>query len=126
MQPITYKGLLIGIKIDKVAKGSNPITDPKEFVQVVTLKHSKGSYLLAHMHQPKKRVTAKLQECLIVRRGKIKLDLYSESKKLVKSIFLTKGQGYISLNGGVGIKIIQDAEIIEVKNGPFKEDKVLI
>lgn len=126
MQEITHKGILIGIKIDKISKGSNPITDPGEFVQVVTLKHLKGSYLKAHMHEPKLRQTKKLQECIIVLKGKVKLDLYSEDKKLIKHTFLTEGQVFILLNGGIGIHIMKDAEIIEVKNGPFKEDKVLI
>jgi len=126
MQKITYKGLLLGIKIDKITNGSNPITDPKEFVQVVTLKHSKGQYLKAHTHTPKLRQTAKLQECMIVKKGKVKLDLYNPDKKLVKIIHLNSGQGYISLNGGIGIHILKDAEIIEVKNGPFIEDKILI
>lgn len=126
MQEIFYNKKLIGIKIDKILKGSNPITDPLEFIQIVTLKHPQGTILPAHIHRPKKRVTQKLQECLIVKKGKVKLNLYAETKQFIKSILLTKGEGYISLNGGVGIKIIEDAELIEAKNGPFKEDKVLI
>ena len=126
MQKITDNGLVLGIKIDKMIKGSKPITDPQEFVQVVTLKHSKGKYLQAHMHTPKQRRTAKLQECMIVVKGKVKLDLYSQGKKLVKQIYLNVGQGYLSLNGGIGIHILKNAEIIEVKNGPFIEDKILI
>lgn len=126
MTKIVYRRVLIGIKIDKISKGSVPITDVNEFVQVVTLKHCKGSYLKAHMHEPKIRQTKKLQECMIVKKGKIRLDLYSEKKKLIKHIFLTAGQAFILLNGGIGVKIIKDAEIIEVKNGPFKEDKILI
>jgi len=30
------------------------------------------------------------------------------------------------MNGGYGIKILSDSELIEVKNGPFVEDKELI
>ena len=126
MIKIVNRGVLIGIKIDKISKGSVPITDTNEFVQVVTLKHSKGSYLKAHMHKPKVRQTKKLQECMIVKKGKVRLDLYSEGKKLFKHIFLTAGQAFILLNGGIGVKIIKDAEIIEVKNGPFRKDKILI
>lgn len=123
---IIYQGTLIGIKIEKFANGSLPITNTQEFLQVVTLKHPKGCYLKAHLHKPTVRKTQKLQECIIVKKGKIKLDLYTQDKKLIKYIFLRTGQAFILLNGGVGIKIIEDTEIYEVKNGPFKEDKILI
>lgn len=126
MQKVIYKGTVLGIKIDQVSQGSKPITDGKEPVQVVTLKHAKGVELLPHMHEPKVRKTEKLQECIVVRKGKVKLSLYTQKKQLAKSVYLSEGQAFILQNGGVGIKIIDDAEIIEVKNGPFKEDKIMI
>ena len=98
----------------------------KEFIQIVTLKHPKGSYLTAHYHRPRIRRTAKLQECLIVKSGKVKLDLYTLDKKPAKHLLLKSGQAFIALNCGLGLTVIDDAEIIEVKNGPFKTDKVLI
>ena len=126
MQKIIYKGVLLGIKIDKIAPGSRPLTDPKEFIQIVTLKHPQGTYLAAHYHRPRVRRSAKLQECMIVTKGKVKLDLYTLEKKAVKRVFLNAGQAFISLNCGLGLTVINDAEIIEVKNGPSKEDKILI
>lgn len=126
MQKIVHNRILLGIKIGAMTAGSRPLTDPKEFVQVVTLKHARGTTLPAHYHRPRIRRTAKLQECLIVRKGKVRLDLYSTAGKLVRKLFLSSGQAYVSLNGGVGLTVIDNAEIIEVKNGPFKIDKILI
>ena len=62
----------------------------------------------------------------MVRKGKLKVDLYGPDKKLFKKIFLNPGQVLIVMNGGIGIHVMQDAEFFEFKNGPFKEDKVLI
>ena len=76
MEEIFYKKILIGLKIKSIQKGSMPVTEGKEPLQLVTLKHPKGAYLKAHMHAPRKRITTRLQECLIVRKGKIKVDLY--------------------------------------------------
>jgi hypothetical protein len=126
MQKIVDKGILVGIKIDKIKKGSVPITEPNEFVQVVTLSHKKGAYLKPHLHAPKRRVTTRLQECILVRKGRVTLKIYNDQKELIKHMLLRTGQGYLSLRGGVGMEILEDAEVIEVKNGPFKEDKVLI
>ncbi len=95
-------------------------------MQLVTLKHSKGTYLKAHYHKPKKRVTEQLQECLIVKRGKVKIDLYYVNNIYFKYIILNEGDVLILVNGGYGIHLLVDSELIEVKNGPFIEDKVLI
>lgn len=127
MKKIFYKKTLIGIRVRRLQKGSVPITDPKESVQVVGLKHPKGAYLKAHAHKPRRRVTPCLQEGLIVRKGKIKIDLYTpESLEKFKSITLKAGEMFLLLNGGYGIHILEDAEMFEFKNGPFLEDKVLI
>lgn len=126
MEKIFYKDTLVAIKISSFPKGSTPLTDPYGPLQLVTLKHPKGAYLKAHMHKPKKRVTQKLQECLVVKKGKIKVNLYSPDKVKFKKIFLKEGQLLFMVNGGLGITVIADCEIMEFKNGPFVEDKVLI
>lgn len=103
-----------------------PLTDPLEPLQILSHKRKKNKYTKAHIHIPKVRVTQKLQECLVVIKGKIKIDLYTIDKKFIKSIYLSAGQTVIFMNGGHGVHIVKDAEIIEVKNGPFVEDKALI
>ena len=126
MDKIFYKKILVGIRIRSMPKGTAPVTDQKEPLQMLTLKHPKGKYLLAHMHAPKKRTTSRLQECLIVRKGRVKIDLYGSDKKMFRSIFLNAGEAFILMNGGYGIHIMKDAEMVELKNGPFIEDKVLL
>lgn len=126
MDKIFHKNVLVAICIRTLANGSIPITDGKEPLQLVTLKHLKGTYLKAHTHIPKKRITQKMQECLIVRRGKVKIDLYSPDRKIFKFIYLQPGDVFVLVNGGYGIHLIKDSELIEVKNGPFIEDKMLL
>ena len=126
MEKFYYKKTLIGIRIARFPSGSIPVTDEKGSLQLLTLKHPKGTYLKAHMHLPGKRVTNRLQEGWIVRKGKVKLDLYGPDKRFFKYIFLKTGQAFILIAGGIAINFLDNAEIFEVKNGPFKEDKVLI
>lgn len=126
MEKFYHKNNLVAIRITSIQKGSIPITQNNQPVQVVTLKHPKGTYLKAHMHQPKKRITSRLQECLIVKKGKIKIDLFGFDKVHFKSVYLKEGQVLILVEGGYGITLVEDSEVIEVKNGPFVEDKVLI
>lgn len=126
MEKIFYKKDLVAIKITKIPKGSTPLTDPVYPLQIVSLSHPKGKYLVAHTHSPKKRVTNFLQECLIVKKGKIKIELYSKDKTKFKKLFLKEGQMLLMVNGGLSITVIEDCEALEFKNGPFAEDKVLI
>ena len=126
---IKYKNKLVAIFMGRFPKGSIPQTNGQEPLQLVTLKHPKGKYLLAHAHQPTPRKTTKMQECIIVKKGKIKVDLYGADNKvfkLFKKVTMKAGDLLILLDGGYGIHILEDAEMIELKNGPFLEDKVLI
>jgi hypothetical protein len=123
---VFYKNQIIGIRFRILLSGSIPLTDKEEPLQMVSLKHPGGAYLKAHMHKPRQRITKRLQECLVVKRGKVKLDLYGPDKKFFKYIYLSAGDVFLLMLGGIGIHIIKDAEMIEIKNGPFKEDKVLI
>jgi len=126
MEKFFYKKTLMGIKIITIPSGSTPATNEKESLQLLTLKHPKGTYLKAHLHSPRKRVTNQLQECWVVVKGKVRFDLYGPDKRFFKYIFLKGGQAFILISGGIGIHVLDDTEIFEVKNGPFKEDKVLI
>lgn len=126
MEEFCYKGQVIGFRLRRVARGSIPVTAGQEPLQLVTLKHPKGSYLKAHYHAPKPRTTSQLQECLIVKRGKIKIDLYGKDGVCFKKLFLKSGELFLLMGGGIGIHVLEDAEMFEVKNGPFVNDKVLI
>lgn len=123
---IKYKNKLVAIFLSRLPNGSIPQTEGKEPLQLVTLKHPKGKYLVAHAHKSTPRKTEKMQECLVVKKGKIMIDLYGPDKKMFKKLTMKTGDLLIILNGGLGIHILEDAEIIELKNGPFVEDKVLI
>jgi hypothetical protein len=126
MKKILYKNKLVGIFLRTIKKGSLPITDGKEPLQMVTLKHLRGKYLLAHTHKPTPRYTKSMQECLIVKKGKIRIDLYGPDKKMFKKISMREGDSFLLMNGGYGIHFLEDAELLELKNGPFIEDKILL
>lgn len=127
MEKIFYKNILIAIRISSFSKGSIPHTKTDFSLGFLSLRHPKGTYLKAHMHKPKKRVTnGRLQECFVIVKGKVRVDLFGPDKKLFKKIFLIPGQILITIDGGHGFKILQDTLIFEVKHGPFIDDKEFI
>lgn len=126
MEKIVYNNNLIALRIKKLKSGVNSPSDPNESLQIVTHKRLSGEYTKAHIHSPKKRTTETLQECLVVIKGKIKIDFYGSDKKYFKSIYLSPGEAVVFISGGHGVHILKDSEIFEIKNGPFINDKILI
>lgn len=126
MEKIYFNESLIAIRIRQMRLGSSPVTARTEPLQLLTLKHAKGKHIKAHLHLPKKRMTKKLQECLVIRRGKIKVELYTSHGEYIKYLYLMTGDVFILINGGYGIHFLTDSELIEVKNGPYVEDKHFI
>ncbi len=128
MENIYHHDVLVGIKISTIESGSLPITKENESLQLVTLKHPKGAYLKAHYHSASNVVAAKVQESLFCRKGKVKLDVFGLGPKppLVQEVVLEEGEMFILLNGGYGITLLEDSELIEHKNGPFMNDKIMI
>jgi len=126
MKKYFYKKTLIGIKITDFPEGSIPRTDVKESLGVLTIKLPQKAHISAHIHKPIKRVTHRLQECIVVKKGKIKIKLYGHDKKFFKFLYLKEGQLFLIVNGGHEITVMETCEMYVIKSGPFKEDKVLI
>jgi len=127
MEEIFYKNKLIGIRVKHMPNGTVPITNEREPLQALSLRYKKNTHIVeAHFHAQKNRSANQLQECLVVIKGKIKIDLYGQDKKYFKSVNIKKGELFIRLSGGYKVSFLEDSEIFEFKNGPYKDDKVLI
>lgn len=126
MKKIYYNKILLGIYVRKFSSGTKAITSDSEPLQVVALKHKRGEMVKPHTHAKRLRKIFNTQTCFVVIKGRIKIDIYSNHKKFVKSLLLSAGDFFISLAGGHAITYLTNAEVVEIKNGPFKEDKVII
>ncbi len=126
MIEICYKNKAIGLLIRKISTGSLPQTKDNEPLQLITIKHPKGKYLVAHMHKSVKLQTSRVQECVVMRKGRVRMDLYGSDKKWFKRVILRAGDVFILQNGGHSFSFLEDSEFIELKNGPRAESKVLI
>lgn len=127
LDKIEYRGETVALKIRSFKWGSRPLTSPREAIQVLSIKRQASEEVPAHYHKPLRRVTNSLQECLVVRYGKIKVDFYSPGNyKKFKHIFLKEGDVLIILKGGHRLHYLAESEIVEIKNGPYVDDKELI
>lgn len=126
MEKIYDNKILLGVCQRKFFPGSQAMTSGSQPLQVMALKHKKGEVVKPHLHAKRLRQIFKTQTCFVVMKGKIKIDIYNNKKKFIKSLPLSAGDFFISLAGGHAITYITNSEVIEIKNGPFKEDKVII
>ena len=65
----------------------------------------------------------------IVQKGKVRVDLYTDKKKIIKKIILNKGDAIVLKHGIHAIKVLEDMQCISVKQGPFlgqEFDKVIV
>ncbi len=72
-----------------------------------------------HIHNEIERTISKTQEVLLVRLGKIRVDLYEDSHNVIESLTLLEGDVILLASGGHGIEMLETSEILEVKQGPY-------
>ncbi|MBA4369741.1 MAG: hypothetical protein C0403_19110, partial [Desulfobacterium sp.] len=62
------------------------------------------------------------QEVLFVKKGKIEVDFYDDERKYIVSKLISTGDVLLLASGGHGFRMIEQSEIIEVKQGPYAGD----
>ena len=107
-------------------KGVNFFTPSNLTHQVGSLNHPKSHEIFPHLHLKNKRKVNYTSEVLIIQKGKLRLDIYSNKKKYLFSKIVKKNDILILVKGGHGFKIIEPCSIIEIKQGPYnkKQDKI--
>ena len=93
---------------------------PHEYSQQLgMLVHPKGTIVKRHRHKLVKREIFRTQEVLVILEGKIKVDLYDNKVNLLKSVVLSSGDTILLAQGGHRVEILEEAKIIEIKQGPY-------
>ncbi len=91
--------------------------------QLAYMHHPKGKIIEPHVHNIVKREVHFTNEVLIIRKGKLRVDFYSEEKTYLKSRVLHSGDVILLSEGGHGFEALEELEMIEVKQGPYTGEK---
>ena len=120
-EEIEHEGSLFAIIIrsDYSSKEIVFFGKPDFSQQLGYLPHKKGNKIKAHFHKEIHRKIMLTQEVLFIKRGKIIVDFYTNDKKYVTSRILNTGDLLFLCNGGHGFEVLEDAEMFEVKQGPY-------
>ena len=121
IQYITNNKLLLSIIVrhNFQKKGIEFFTPPEFSQQLAYMKRPKDYIIPPHIHNPISREVQWTQEVLFVKKGKVRVDFYDENKNYLKSTILETGDIILLAHGGHGFEMLEDTEIIEVKQGPY-------
>ena len=91
--------------------------------QVAYMNRPKGEIIQAHIHEPISRTLIGTQEVLYIRKGRIRVDFYESDRTYVSSMILEAGDLMLLNTGGHGFEVLEDIDMIEIKQGPFAEGR---
>lgn len=100
---------------------------PDDFSQQLGYMNRPEGYVIApHVHNVVERKVDLTQEVLIVRSGKVRVDFYDDDKQYIESRIIYSGDIILLAHGGHGFEMLEPAEMVEVKQGPYcgEMDKV--
>ena len=113
------KIIAIVVRKDFKKEGVNFISDPDFPLQLGISNYKKSEEIKAHFHIENEIKINKIQEIVYIKKGKTLVNLYNKEGFNFKSIELTSGDIIFFVEGGHGFKMIEETDIIEVKQGPY-------
>ncbi len=100
---------------------------PNDFSQQLAYMNRAKNYVIPpHVHNAVQRDVHFTQEVLVIKSGKVRVDYYDDDRKYLESRILNQGDVVLLAYGGHGFEMLEDSEMIEVKQGPYagEMDKV--
>jgi len=100
---------------------------PGDFSQQLGyMNRPKGYVIDPHVHNLVERKVVLTQEVLYIKSGKVRVDFYDDERVYLQSRIVETGDVILLAAGGHGFEMLENSEMIEIKQGPYcgDEDKV--
>lgn len=119
------KLLAMIIRNNYTCEGVDFITPNEYSQQVAYMHHPAGKVIDAHIHNMVHRNVVLTQEVLFIKKGKLRVDFYDDYEDYLESRDLYAGDIILLVSGGHGFLVLEEVEMIEVKQGPYagEQDK---
>lgn len=96
---------------------------PDDFSQQLAyMHHPAGHIILPHIHNEVKREVLYTKEILVIKKGKLRCDFYTEQKEYLESVIVETGDVLLLASGGHGFECLEETEMFEIKQGPYAGD----
>jgi hypothetical protein len=119
--PIEHEGELLALIIPARFRepGAHFVTPPEFSQQLAYMHHPAGKQIAPHVHNELAREVRLTQEVLLIKSGRLRVDLYSNERDYLESWELAPGDVILLSGGGHGFTVLEDVEMFEVKQGPY-------
>ena len=114
-----YRMIAIIVYADYKTEGIHFFTPNNFSQQLASINRPKGHKIQAHVHKPVPRNVKYTQETLFIKKGRVRINFYDESKKYFDTRELKAGDVILLVSGGHDFTMLEDTEMIEVKQGPY-------
>ena len=121
IEQITHQGrtLAMLLRTSYKAEGIQFFT-PDDFSQQLAYMNRPQGYVIApHVHNAVPREVQFTKEVLFIKTGKVRVDFYDDNQRYLESRILNPGDVVLLAFGGHGFEMLEESEIIEVKQGPY-------
>jgi hypothetical protein len=95
------------------------ITPDEFYQQAGFVVYPKGGKIPSHTHLPIERHLVGTPETLFVRKGKLNVHIYNAAHESKGEFILNTGDVIMLVNGGHGFTVLEDAILLEIKQGPY-------
>lgn len=116
------KLLAMIIRSDYAGEGVDFITPNEYSQQLAYMHHPAGKVIDAHIHNLVHRNVVMTQEVLFIKKGALRVDFYDDYEDYLESRDLYAGDIILMISGGHGFKVLEEVEMVEVKQGPYAGD----
>lgn len=125
VEKILYNGEMLALIVrNEFSKPGISFFTPDELSQQLAyMRHPAGKIIEAHVHNPVPRSVAYTQETLFIKRGRLRVDFFDDDQVYLESRELCAGDVILLVKGGHGFEVLDELEMIEVKQGPYAGDR---
>jgi hypothetical protein len=95
------------------------VTSPDLAQQLGFVVYPAGGVIKRHIHKNVDRQNISSSEALIVREGKLEIDIFDTEKRLLVTRELCAGDMVLMVSGGHGFRILEAVVLLEIKLGPY-------
>ena len=103
-------------------EGITFFTPPSFSQQLAYMNQTEKKVIDPHVHNPVLREVHYTQEVLFIRKGRLRVDFYNDGRVYLESRELGAGDVILLATGGHGFEVLEEIEMIEVKQGPYAGD----
>lgn len=121
LEVIEHNGAMLALILRSTytSEGIKFFTPNEYSQQLAYMKRPAGYQIPPHVHNPVPRKVEFTKEVLLIRSGVVRVDFYDEDEAYLESRITRSGDVVLLAFGGHGFEMIEESEIIEVKQGPY-------